>query len=489
MWSRGNFNAPFGRPNSINCASTEAISNMKLLTRLAWFAGAAALALAQDRTATLVAVVAPTDWVLANVNVVDLEQGQVLAGRALHIRDGKIAGISVSQIPGPKGEPQPVDGGGAFVIPGLYDMHVHLAGRDGKNTSNTGLATALTRHIQQGVLGVRDMGFPVGSLPALVKLANGPRDGAVPAPRVWFVGPILNAPSTTTFPEHVQVSDVEAIDSIVSQIAAAGAMAVKVHDRLSRDAYRQVFAAARARGLRVVGHIPAAVPIDDVIAERHHTIEHLGGLTHGILMACSRDIDARERAVAATVPEDFRRLFEVAMTAGHLTPLLDGFDADLCVVLARRLRTAGSWQVPTMVMWKAFARAAGTRMSKPLTADDIAARRRLHSIMSEVTRIFHREGVPLMTGSDGIGSIHDELAALVEAGLPPVDALRAATEQPARFLGLTSSGAVKPGYAADLVLLADNPLADIGNTRRVVGVVVSGRHHEVTPAPPTPPVK
>ena len=83
--------------------------------------------------------------------------------------------------------------------------------------------------------------------------------------------------------------------------------AVKIHDRLSRETYTQIAEAARARGLPVVGHIPVLVPIEDVIKERQRDVEHLGGLTHGILMACSHGSAARQRLAAALVPEDVAR--------------------------------------------------------------------------------------------------------------------------------------------------------------------------------------
>lgn len=417
-------------------------------------------------------------WALTNVNVVDLEHGRVLTRRAIRIRGDRIVTVVDGPTPGVSGEARQVDGRGAFVIPGLYDMHAHLG--------ITGVVTeaSLTDRVRQGVLGVRDMGFPIDSLSALATLVRRPRDDSFVAPRVWYVGPTLNAPSTTTFPQHVQVADSSAIESIVGRIAAGGGTAVKVHDRLSQDAYRQVAAAARARGLPMVGHIPALVPIDDVIKEHQRSVEHLGGLTHAILMACSHDTTARQRAGAAIVPEDFFRLYRVTMSAAHLTPLLDGFDANRCAVLARRLRAAGSWQVPNLVLWKTWATTVPDASESP-SEDDLAARRRLYRTMLDVTRILYREHVLLMAGTDEMGSIHDELAALVDAGLPPADALRAATVQPARFLGASASfGAVRPGYIADFVLLDGNPLVDIHNTRRVVGLVQGGRYRNVAASPP-----
>ena len=340
----------------------------------------------------------------------------------------------------------------------------------------------MSSRIDQGVLGVRDMGFPIDSIDVLARLVRGGNGDASAAPRIWYVGPALNAPSTLSVPIHAQVADRSAVTAIVDRIAAAGGTAVKIHDRLSRETYTQIAEAARARGLPVVGHIPALVPIEDVIKERQRSVEHLGGLTHGILMACSRDSAARQRLAAALVPEDFARLVRVSMSAEHLTPLLDGFDAAQCTAVARRLREADVWQVPTLVLWKAW---ASTGPGSPrASVDQVAAWQRLNRTMIDITRILHAERVPMMAGTDNIQShagVHDELAALVDAGFTPLEALRAATVEPARFLNTAAvSGLVKPGFQADVVLLKGNPLVDIGNTRRVAGVVLRGKYHQVS---------
>ena len=322
-------------------------------------------------------------------------------------------------------------------------------------------------------------GFRLTQSNVLARLVRGGNGDASAAPRIWYVGPTLNAPSTLSVPIHASVADRSAVTAIVDRIAAAGGTAVKIHDRLSRETYTQIAEAARARRLPVVGHIPALVPIEDVIKERQRSVEHLGGLTHGILLACSRDSAARQRLAAALVPEDFARLVRVSMSAEHLTPLLDGFDAAQCTAVARRLREAEVWQVPTLVLWKAWATSGPG--SPRVSADQFAAWQRLNRTMIDITRILHAERVPIMTGTDNIQSIHDELAALVDAGFTPLEALRAATVEPARFLNTAAvSGLVKPGFQADVVLLKGNPLVDIGNTRRVAGVVLRGKYHQVS---------
>jgi imidazolonepropionase-like amidohydrolase len=414
-------------------------------------------------------------WILTNVHIVDLERGRVLEARTLHIRDDRIAAIVDSPAAVQVAGLRTIDGQGSFAIPGLYDMHAHL----GANEDGTVKDPASSFRIDQGVLGVRDMGFPIDSIDVLARLARGGAGDASGAPRIWYVGPALNAPSALSVSIHVPVADRSAVTAIVDRIAAAGGTAVKIHERLSRETYALIAEAARARGLPVVGHIPALVPIDDVIKERQRSVEHLGGLTHGILLACSRDSAARQRLAAALVPEDFGRLTRVSMSAEHLTPLLDGFDAAQCTAVARRLREADVWQVPNLVLWKAWATSGPG--SPRVSVAQLTARQRLHRTMIDITRILHAERVPIMAGTDTIQTIHDELAALVDAGFTPLEALRAATVEPARFLNTAAvAGLVKPGFQADVVLLKGNPLVDIANTRQVAGVVLRGKYHQVS---------
>jgi imidazolonepropionase-like amidohydrolase len=116
------------------------------------------------------------------------------------------------------------------------------------------------------------------------------------------------------------------------------------------------------------------------------------------------------------------------------------------------------------------------------TAAQIADRKRLYQKELEVVGAMRRAGVPIMAGTD-VGnpyvypgfSLHDELALLVESGLTPMEALQAATRNPAKFLGRTDVGTVETGKIADLVLLDANPLEEIRNTRRIAAVVVGGR--------------
>jgi imidazolonepropionase-like amidohydrolase len=102
---------------------------------------------------------------------------------------------------------------------------------------------------------------------------------------------------------------------------------------------------------------------------------------------------------------------------------------------------------------------------------------------ARIVRAFVTAGLPVLAGTDSLVpgvvagvALHDELAALVAAGLTPYQALDAATRAPSVWMGVAGDrGTVEVGKRADLLLLDADPLADIANTRRIAGVVVSGR--------------
>lgn len=186
---------------------------------------------------------------------------------------------------------------------------------------------------------------------------------------------------------------------------------------------------------------------------------------------------------------------------------LDGFDHGRCAALAARLRRNGTWMVPTMTVLRSVAflddttLAADPRLAfvprwfsaawnpradfrfRALGPQDWAIRKEVFAAQQRLVTLLHRAGVSFLAGTDLSNpyiypgpSLHEELRNFVAAGFTPLEALRTATSNPARFLGATDSlGAVRAGYIADLVLLDADPLVDIGNTERVHAIILDGR--------------
>jgi imidazolonepropionase-like amidohydrolase len=376
-----------------------------------------------------------------------------------------------------------LDGRGRFLIPGLWDMHVHTdvpAGRD-----------VLAHYVANGVTGVRDMAGTWDTLRAWRKeLANGTLVG----PRIVASGPYLEGGAVPI--PHILARTPDEARAAVDSLVRLGVDFVKIHGQLGREAYFAAARAARAKGIPFAGHIPRGVSALEASDSGQKSLEHLLAIP----------IPCAESEFAALTPRYPLQGYLGRCTRDDLAPLFERF--------ARN----GTWIVPTFVA--AWQIAALPVREMP---GDSAARFLPDTLRRYVAQIFplpenippgadsvgraifakrlaqvgamHRAGVRIMAGTDaplrnsppGFG-LHQELVHLVEAGLTPFEALRAATLEPARFLGmLDSAGTVARGKLADLLLLEANPLADVRNTRRIVAVIANGR--VIRASVPSPPVK
>jgi Amidohydrolase family len=279
----------------------------------------------------------------------------------------------------------------------------------------------------------------------------------------------------------------------VDNLHAAGMDFLKIHTQMSGETWRVVVNRAKALGMPFAGHVPYAVSPVEASDAGQKSIEHLTG----VAIACSSEEEDIRRTVAAG-PE------ATAPRVEHHTTerVLATFSARKCEALAKQFASRHTWQVPTFVAidpdrcckradddprarflpvpirewWES---AASTRLSD----HDLAVQRRMFRKRLEIVGIFRRHGVPLLAGTDmGMPwvypgfSLHDELKALVRAGLSPAEALRTATINPARYWNRAHElGGIGPGKLADLVLLDADPLADIGNTRRIRAVILGGQ--------------
>jgi imidazolonepropionase-like amidohydrolase len=422
--------------------------------------------------------------VLKGVTVIDMTGAAPRPGMTVVIRDGRIEAVS-SEATVPKGA-RVVDARGKFLIPGLWDMHVHLWGSRER---------LFPLFLANGVTGIRDMASPPDQI---FKLREEAKGGL--GPRIVACGPQIDGPGQA--PEHaIPVANAEEARQAVRSLKKMGADCVKPHDRVPRDAYLALIDEAKRAGLPVMGHVPNEVPLAEASDAGQRSIEHLGG----IFDACSSAAAEIERMKSAPPPKDPSEFPRRIAARGTLA--IDTYSPELCGRLFVRFVRNGTWQVPTLATTygRTFIDDLSRRDDPRLryipkdqregwkpendffarfrTPEYVAYQKRYWAETLKVVGAMHRAGVPILAGTDlSLGyvypgfSLHDELAFLVEAGLSPLEALKAATIGPARFLGLEGTlGTVEAGKTADLVLLDADPLADIQNTRRISGVVVNGR--------------
>ncbi|HSB09483.1 MAG TPA: amidohydrolase family protein [Blastocatellia bacterium] len=394
-----------------------------------------------------------------------------------------------------------VDATGAFLIPGLWDMHAHPDDPElwPVNPPPREKELLLTLLIANGVTGIRDMG---GDLRLLQEWRARAGDGTMVGPHIQACGPLLDGPKPM-WPGSIAISNAEQGRQAVRDLKKLRADFVKVYSLLPRDAYFAIADEAKKLKIPFSGHVPDSVTPAEASDAGQASEEHL----LQIVESCSdREALAKKmgelRASGAT-PIERRR--------AYIETMLATYDNQKAEALFAKFVKNNTWVTPTVIVWQNNASFEddsakyAERMKylpryireywdpknnahlKNRSPERQAAEKLLVKKYLEVIGAMQRAGVKLMTGSDfganpllfpGWG-VHDEMALLVKAGLTPMQAIQAATRNPATFLGLDKSvGTIEKNKLADMVLLTANPLEDINNTRKISAVIFQGKMYD-----------
>jgi len=449
--------------------------------------------------ATLLALAPPVfaaehaDLLLRHATVVDVEHGRTLAGQAVAIRGEDIVAV------GPDGTiarqwkaDSTVDANGRYLIPGLWDMHVHFGGGPSLVEENQAL---LPLYVAHGITTIRDCS---GDLPQQVLSWRGQiRDGSLFGPQLFTSGAKIEG-LKPVWKGTIEVGDQAGVDAALDREQRDGVDFVKITDStLKPELFLYAVAEAKQRGLRTSGHIPMALTVGQAVDAGISSIEHLDYA----FKAGVRD--------EATIAADF--------AAGRIDRaeanrrLRAGFDRDTAMAAYRRFAAQGVAVTPTLDGGRiidfldveprehdAYLAYIGPGLRKTYewrveraakaTPEQVQARHAHYHEVAAVLPMLQEAGVTIMAGTDagflnsydypGIGLL-DELSLYVREGLTPQQALVAATRAgPAWFGKLDRYGAVQPGKAADLVLLARDPLQDIQALRAIDTVVMRGKAYD-----------
>jgi len=444
------------------------------------------------------AALAQTEGTLALTHVTVVDPGAAAGvgpktDQTVLIAEGRIVAVGPSgEVQAPKGA-RVIDERGRFLIPGLWDMHVHIAGVSADPAWSK--KVILPELIAYGITGVRDMG---GDLEALLAWKREVEAGRLLGPHIVAAGPML-VPGGKKNAEQYPVANAEEGRQAVRELKQRGADFIKIIGMPSREAFFAVADEAKKQGLWFVGHVPAVVTATEASDAGMHSIEHI--VYSGLAFDCSsREEELREAAMEARAKRDAKASAQTFLDA------IDSYSAEKAAALWARFKKNGTWVVPTL-------ESISVQAGSPLTAEEQAQDPGLDFVPEalrkewdprvagnqaaeagrkwwarqfandeKLTREMHRAGVATLAGSDSLdrfvfpgSSLHKELQLLQKNGYTPREALASATSDAARFLGREKEfGSVAAGAQADLVVLEANPLDDIANTSRIRAVIRGG---------------
>jgi hypothetical protein len=380
-----------------------------------------------------------------------------------------------------------IDGRGKFLIPGLWDMHVH-------SFMYVFSDFAGPLMIANGVTGARDMGYLVDTAQWWKRAIEA---GVEVGPRL-VLGARVDGAGRAKFVVHLdsEMDGVRAVDTLVRS-KAGGALAdfLSTEQLIPRAAYFGLAREARKVHFPFAGRLPNAVSLVEASDSGQQSIEQEDAL----MRACT----SREGVLRAELGDTAKRRPQDSpmQLRSQARTILSSYDPALCRSVMAKLAVNHTWVTPTLVAYQPYLHNFDSASTHPersryvpgivqggwLTKTTPWERPDSTTVQSSFsfhrTSELQRAGVGLLAGTDAPRAfitpgfaLHDELALLVDAGLTPLQSLRTATYNAAAFLGaLDSLGTVREGMVADLVLLNGDPLVDIRNTRRISAVIANGR--------------
>ena len=421
--------------------------------------------------------------VIRNVTVIDMLGDRPKSGLTVAVSGNRISAIGKNaKIPSGA---QVIDGAGKFLIPGLWDMHVHIfnnVSAPGTNNKDT----YFPLFVANGVTGVRDMFTDADDIKLVSEWQKEMSAGYLIAPRIITASSIIDGVPVVNA-NSVSVSNGEEARRAVRTFKAAGASFIKIYDNLSRESFLAIADESKKLNIPFAGHVPKSVTAVEASDAGQKSMEHLVRM----LVACS------------SVEDKYKYLNSDEWTPAIRVEIVQSFDEKKCRQVGAVFARNGTWHDPTNVVsrvglsddeslkkderlkyiargeaqyWLKFSERFNPRTRKNR---ELWFQRHL-----QITKALHDANVSMLAGTD-VGnpyiyagfSLHDELELFVQAGLTPFEALRTATVNPAKYLGLGKSvGTIEKGKFADLILLDANPITDISNTRKINAVIINGRY-------------
>lgn len=441
--------------------------------------------------AATVAASAPAraaDLLIRHATIVDVRTGKLLPAQTVLVRDGSIVSVTSAKAPRLHAD-QTIDARGKFLMPGLWDMHMHFGGGPELVQENLDL---MPLYVANGVTAVRDCAGDEAT--EVLKWRDEIAAGRLMGPTIFTSGPKLEG-YKPVWKGTLEVGTTQEVDAALDKLQAMRADFVKITDNtLKPDIFLYAVGEAHRRGLKTSAHIPLAITVDQATAQGLSSIEHMDYAV--------KAGSAREAEIAADYAAG-RITYQQAFHQWR-----ESFDPVAAMVKFRAMAARGVAITPTLGVERTLAyldrddhgrdpylaligpglRATyDWRIQRAAKADAaaIADRHALYEKSATLLPLLRDAGVTIMAGTDagvlnsfdypGL-ALHEELELFVEHGLTPLQALQSSILAGPKFLGRADRyGAVEAGKAADLVLLDADPLKDIKAARAIDGVVLHGQ--------------
>lgn len=412
------------------------------------------------------------DLVISNVNIIDMESGEILEGSTIGIDSNRISKIYRENV-SVSWDSEELDGKNGYLIPGLWDMHAHYQSYD-HHFSKLLLAN--------GVTGIREMWGDMDS----TNYYRSKNEQGYFGPDIYSAGRIIDG-VPQVWPESAGVSNAEEAKAEVLDQIAQGVDFIKVYSRLNQESFDAIAETANEQNITFAGHIPNSTNIFHAIEKGMSSSEH--GL--GLITGSSSKGDSLLQAGNTPYIDP--------------TPFITTFSEQRFDSLCNLLVQSEMWLCPTFIVHQNYSRLDKPEelQKSPLLAyikrdlkskwfvykDDSVStskRKKWSELLLNLVSKAHAKGVKILAGSDFPNpytipgfSMHDELEILVSGGIDELSVLQMATYDAATFMNKTADfGTVEEGKVASVVLLSDNPLENIANTRTIEAVIQRGQLYD-----------
>jgi imidazolonepropionase-like amidohydrolase len=451
------------------------------------------LALASLQTAT-----SQTKYslLITNANIVDVVSGKVIKNQLIAISGDTIKAIDNTKAAAKYSAVKQVDAQGKYVMPGLWDMHIHLRGGDSTIEANKAL---LPLFLVYGVTTVRECGGDI--TPSVMEWRKQAAAGELASPRIFTAGPKLDGPHGV-WAGSIPVVTPEDVTKALDSLKKIHVDFVKIYDsKISGAAYLEIVRQAKSRGMLVTGHMPYSVELKEAAALGMNGSEHL----YYVFKSCSSKEDSITEVIrkSESTPRPIG-LFQALPT------LYNTYDAKKADQLFKFLASKHFSITPTLYISKTLGSIKTTdhtndslqqyidpkiiatyqgrvRSAKRASDESTSFRERYDSLVTSMVPKMYTAGVNIVAGSDcGASnsyvypgqSIHEEIKLLVQSGLTPAQSLTTATINGSKFFGAgvqSFFGSLKPGKCSDLIILDANPLENIAAIDQINTVLSHGK--------------